>query len=90
MVEAHKENVPVSICGELAADPAGALLLMAMGYNFLSMNANNLPKIKAVIRSSRFDEVKVMLRNVLNLNDSEHIRQELEHSLNEMGLGAYA
>ncbi len=90
VVEAHKENVPVSICGELAADPAGALLLMAMGYNFLSMNANNLPKIKAVIRSSRFDEVKVMLRNVLNLNDSEHIRQELEHSLNEMGLGAYA
>jgi phosphotransferase system enzyme I (PtsP) len=89
VVEAHKENVTVSICGELAADPAGALLLMAMGYDYLSMNANNLPKIKAVIRNSRFDEVKVMLRNVLNLSDSEHIRQELEHSMSEMGLGSY-
>lgn len=87
VVEAHKEKTPVSICGELAADPAGALLLMAMGYNYLSMNANNLPKIKAVIRKSHASEVKLMLRNVLRLSDSEEIRLELERSLKAMGFG---
>jgi phosphotransferase system enzyme I (PtsP) len=87
--EARKENVPVSICGEIAADPAGALLLMAMGYNYLSMNANNLPKIKSIIRSCNFNEVVVMLRNVLHLNDSDKIKQEIERSLSEMGLESF-
>src|SRR5690606_13425405 len=34
---AHRENKPVSICGEMAGDPGAALLLMAMGFDILSM-----------------------------------------------------
>jgi len=87
--EAQKENVPVSICGEIAADPAGALLLMAMGYNFLSMNANNLPKIKSVIRQSQFEQLKMMLKRVLRLNDSELIKEEINRSLVDMDLASF-
>ncbi|NRA19474.1 MAG: phosphoenolpyruvate--protein phosphotransferase [Oceanospirillaceae bacterium] len=87
--EAQKEQVPVSICGEIAADPAGALLLMGMGYNFLSMNANNLPKIKAVIRASNFEQVKDMLKRVLRLNDSEQIKLEISRSFVAMGLSDF-
>ncbi|MFT5707707.1 MAG: phosphotransferase system enzyme I (PtsP), partial [Oceanospirillaceae bacterium] len=86
VIESHKENVPVSICGEIAADPAGALLLMAMGYDFLSMNANNLPKIKSVIRQSQFAEVMEMLKSVMRLNDSEQIKRQIQDSLSAMGL----
>ena len=32
----------VSICGELAGDPMAAVLLMAMGYDVLSMNCHQL------------------------------------------------
>ena len=39
---AHAEGKPVSICGEMAGDPACAVLLMAMGFDGLSMNATNL------------------------------------------------
>ncbi len=84
--EAHKEQVKVSICGEIAAEPAGALLLMAMGYDYLSMNANNLPKIKAAIRSSDFSQVSEMLRQVLRLSDSGQIKREIDQSLIAMGL----
>jgi phosphotransferase system enzyme I (PtsP) len=87
--EAQKESVPVSICGEIAADPAGALLLMAMGYNYLSMNANNLPKVKSIIRNSHSVEVKEMLRRVLRLNDSEKILEEIKRSLIAMHLGEF-
>ena len=87
--EAHKEGVPVSICGEIAANPAGALLLMAMGYNFLSMNANNLPKIKSVIRQSQSAEVNAMLKRVLRLNDGEQIKEEINRSLTDMGLASF-
>ncbi|BBI73335.2 hypothetical protein HAALTHF_29030n [Vreelandella aquamarina] len=37
--DAKRLNKPISLCGELAGDPAGALLLMAMGFTSLSMNA---------------------------------------------------
>jgi len=87
--EAHKEGVPVSICGEIAANPAGALLLMGMGYNFLSMNANNLPKIKSVIRQSQSAEVSAMLKRVLRLNDGEQIKEEINRSLTDMGLANF-
>lgn len=87
--EALKENVPVSICGELAADPAGALLLMAMGYDNLSMNANNLPKVKSAIRRCNFEDIQGMLRRVLRLNDQQLIEQEIASSLIAMDLGDF-
>ena len=36
---AHAEGKLAGVCGELAGDPLGALLLMGMGYDSLSMNA---------------------------------------------------
>ena len=48
--QAHHHLVPLSLCGELASEPAGALLLLAMGYDKLSMNPHNILKIKWVIR----------------------------------------
>jgi hypothetical protein len=37
----------VSICGELAGNPMAAVLLLAMGYDVLSMNATSLPRVKS-------------------------------------------
>lgn len=44
----HKK--PVSVCGELAGDPMGSLLLFAMGYRSISMNHKNLLKVKWLLR----------------------------------------
>ncbi|MGB1238117.1 MAG: phosphoenolpyruvate--protein phosphotransferase [Pseudomonadales bacterium] len=85
--EAHKENVSVSICGEIAAEPGGALLLMAMGYDMLSMNANNLPKIKSVIRKVHSKDAYRMWTKVRRLTDGEQIKISLGRSLQKLGLG---
>lgn len=84
--EAHKERKQVSICGEIAADPGGALLLMAMGYDVLSVNANNLPKIKFAIRNVSFSRARQLLLSVRALHDAEEIHQELRQSLKAFGL----
>nr|WP_240776086.1 phosphoenolpyruvate--protein phosphotransferase [Nitrincola schmidtii] len=84
--EAHKERKHVSICGEIAADPGGALLLMAMGYDVLSVNANNLPKIKYAIRNVSFSRARQLLLSVRSLHDAEEIHQELRQSLKAFGL----
>ncbi|MCH2325022.1 MAG: phosphoenolpyruvate--protein phosphotransferase, partial [Pseudomonadales bacterium] len=44
--EAQQEEKPVSICGEMAGDPGAAVLLMAMGFDTLSMNSAALLKVK--------------------------------------------
>lgn len=84
--EAHKESVPVSICGEMAADPGGALLLMGMGYDVLSMNATNIPKVKSAIRNVSKVEADELLQQVMGMDDADKIHQLLRRRLRELGL----
>ncbi|SEG77759.1 phosphotransferase system, enzyme I, PtsP [Marinobacterium lutimaris] len=86
--EARKEHKTVSICGEMAADPGGALLLMAMGYDVLSMNSNNLPKVKSAIRGCSLAKANSLLQRVMRMDDAEAIHQYLRTSLKKMGLGS--
>ena len=44
---------PVSVCGEMAADPGSAILLLGMGLETFSMSASAVLRIKWLIRSSR-------------------------------------
>lgn len=85
--ETRKEGKPVSICGEMAADPGGALLLMAMGYDVLSMNANNLPRIKSAIRAVSLAGAQSLLGQVLRMDDAEQIHHHLRRTLKQLGLG---
>ncbi|WP_188751782.1 phosphoenolpyruvate--protein phosphotransferase [Marinobacterium zhoushanense] len=85
--EARKEHKSVSICGEMAADPGGALLLMAMGYDVLSMNSNNLPKVKSAIRGTSLAQANALLQRVMRMDDADAIHHYLRTSLKSMGLG---
>ncbi|KEA63447.1 Phosphoenolpyruvate-protein phosphotransferase, nitrogen regulation associated [Marinobacterium lacunae] len=85
--EVRKEHKPVSICGEMASDPGGALLLMAMGYDVLSMNSNNLPKVKSAIRGTSLAKANALLQRVMRMDDADAIHQYLRASLKSMGLG---
>jgi phosphotransferase system enzyme I (PtsP) len=82
----HAEGRQVSICGELAGDPAAAVLLMAMGYDILSMNATNLPKVKSVIRNIRLCDAKDLLARAMQMETAQEIRAFLEHELIAAGV----
>lgn len=84
--DAREENVSVGICGELAGDPAGALLLIAMGYEVLSMNATNLLKVKSVIRAVTYSQAKALLHEVIDLADAEAINRSIESTFRRAGL----
>ncbi len=81
--DAHAEGISVSICGELAGDPGAAILLMAMGFDMLSMSATNLPKVKSVIRGISFTLAQELLAEVMTMRDAEQIRQRVEQALND-------
>jgi phosphotransferase system enzyme I (PtsP) len=79
-------NIAASICGELAGDPGGAILLFAMGYRQLSMNANNLAKIKWVLRQLSLDECKQLLQTCICLSHGDAVRKVLNHFIEAKGM----
>lgn len=87
--DAHQVGKPVSICGELAGDPGGALLLMAMGYDTLSMNAASLPKVKSVIRSVPLSWARRLLDDVMFLDSPHVVKSCVELALKSEGFGRY-
>ncbi len=85
--QASKYHVPVTVCGEMAGEPGGAILLMAMGYNKLSMNAHNLLKVKWVVRSVTLQNAKNLLASVIRADDPTQVRAEVNSYLESIGLG---
>jgi phosphotransferase system enzyme I (PtsP) len=77
---------PISVCGEMAGDPAAALLLLAMGVDSLSMNLGSLLKIKWMIRSVRYEETQALLAEVLELDTAAAIRERANIFLDQQGL----
>ena len=47
--QANNASCEVSICGELAGDPLGAVLLVGLGYRHLSMSASCLSRVKSML-----------------------------------------
>ena len=85
--KANQNQVPVTICGEIAGEPAGALLLMGMGYRRLSMNGFNLRKINWLIRKVTLDECKQLLSLALTSVSQEEVFVHLNQYLETKGLG---
>jgi len=81
--------VPLSLCGELAGEPAGALLLLAMGFDKLSMNGHNIARIKWVIRHVDFKRAKVILSHTLRLTTAKQVHSYLNEQLEQLGLGGF-
>lgn len=84
--DAHAEGISVSICGELAGDPSAALLLVAMGFDVLSMSATNLLKVKSVVRAVSLQQAEKLLAEVMMLPDADSINRCIEATLREAGL----
>jgi len=89
VVEAgHSEGKSVSICGEIAGDPLASMLLLAMGFDSLSMNASSLLRVKWVIRHVDLASARKLLHEILEIESAALIRLRLEQALAERGLGS--
>jgi phosphotransferase system enzyme I (PtsP) len=69
-----------------AGDPGAAILLMAMGFDTLSMNASTLLKVKAVIRAITLSSAKTLLNDVMQMSDAESIRSCVDLALYNAGV----
>lgn len=83
----HQEGKHVSICGEMAGDPAAAILLFAMGFDSLSMNASSVGRVRWIIRNFTKKKAAKLLQEVLTMESAVMIRCHMELALERAGLG---
>ena len=84
---AHAEGKHASICGEMASDPVSCILLLAMGFDSLSINSSSVPRIKWVIRNFALAEARRLLSEALTMDNAALIRFYIEKAIDEVGLG---
>jgi len=72
----HRERPPVtvSVCGEMAAVPLTAYLLMGLGVDELSTAATSIPKNKQLVRASTMAAVRDTAARALAMDSSDEIR----------------
>jgi phosphoenolpyruvate-protein phosphotransferase (PTS system enzyme I) len=78
-----KADIPVSLCGEMAADPRYTWVLVGLGLRELSMQASAIPVVKNVIRSSSLDEMQALAAAVLACETALDARRLVMQELGE-------
>ena len=83
---AHLKGKSVSVCGEMAGDPAGALLFLGMGVDSLSMSPASIPRVRLMIRSFTQQRARAIVETARGMEDGFAIHRMLEGVLEEAGV----
>jgi phosphotransferase system enzyme I (PtsI) len=82
--DAHKAQIDVSVCGEMASEPEYVMLLLGMGIRTISLTAPMIPEIKQIIRSVNIEDCNKVARKVLGMNSERQIANFLRASAREI------
>ncbi len=84
---AHDVGKTVSLCGELAGDARAVPLLLAMGFDQLSMNATNVPRVKKIIQSITLQDARALLAKTEGMHSSEQVAVVVDALIADNQLG---
>ena len=84
---AHAENKGIGICGEMAGNPSAAVLLMAMGFDVLSMNSTSLLMVKHALSNFEMSHARELLASVLKMDNAYLIKNFIDDEMRKAGLG---
>jgi phosphoenolpyruvate-protein phosphotransferase len=87
---ADEAGIPVGVCGELAGDPAGALVLVGLGVDELSADAGSLDAVRAAIAAATRAELTDLAERALMASDAEVVRAMASKLLDRREPGANA
>ena len=77
--DAHKAQIDVAICGEMASEPEYIMLIIGMGFRTLSLAHPMIPEIKQIIRSVTIEDCSKVARKILAMNSERQISSFLRN-----------
>jgi len=78
---AAKEGKDVAVCGEMAADPLSAMVLLGFGLRKFSMNPIFIPRIKKALRSVEYRSVRRVVNQALSLRTAQEVEEHIIEKL---------
>jgi phosphotransferase system enzyme I (PtsI) len=82
-IEAGKKaGIPVSMCGEMASDTQYTRLLLGMGLEYFSVQANALLEVKHIIIHSTLTNLQEEVEGILLAYDSGEIKSRVQQLVN--------
>ncbi|MFA3780152.1 phosphoenolpyruvate--protein phosphotransferase [Yersinia sp. 1652 StPb PI] len=87
LTQATQAGLQVSLCGEMAGDPMGALLLVGLGYRNLSMNGRSVARIKYLLRNIDLTDAAALAERVLSAQMTTDVRHLTAAFMERRGLG---
>ena len=87
-VAARRAKTPISVCGEMAADPLMVALLVGMGFRAFSMAAAALPIVKQKLLAIDSKEAAAIARRALRAESADSVRTLLAPLASAMRLAA--
>jgi phosphotransferase system enzyme I (PtsP) len=85
---ARRRGIAVSVGGELAGDPSGALLLLGVGVDALSMTPGSIGRVKQVIRTFSAGQAGDLWKEALRQESAQRVREMLKRALVQKGIGS--
>ena len=77
---------PISVCGEMAGNPAAAILLVGLGIDVLSMAAASIPQVKRALRTFSLTQAQSLAAQALAAEDPSEVHQLLGRAFEDAGL----
>jgi phosphotransferase system enzyme I (PtsI) len=81
---AHRHGIWVSVCGEMAGEPAIAAILMGLGIDELSMGAVAIPEVKKTIRGIRLADARELINEIMTQSSMQDLRELVNQRVREM------
>ncbi len=81
---ATRRRIPVSLCGEMASDPALLPLLVGLGLTEFSMTPGAIPVARQVLSEVSSVDLRALARRVLRLATVDEIERELLAALGRL------
>ena len=77
----HAAGIPVGVCGEMAADPLLAAVLIGLGVDVLSMNSVAIPAVKEAIRRLDFSMLEKLARGAMDFSTAREAHAHVHDAL---------
>ncbi len=77
-----KAGIPVSMCGEMASDTSYTRLLLGMGLEYFSVQANALLEVKHIIVNSKIENLQDEVKEIMQIHDTDEIKSRVQQLVN--------
>ena len=81
VTSSKQHDIPVSLCGQMSANPIYTMLLLGMGLRTLSVPPVAIPEIKKVCRSVTLEDCRRVAKGATQLESALEIRTFLKEEL---------